>query len=131
MSDTKSLLLTELRSIVSAIDEAVNQKIRTGRMPNTAALLTQIRDGAQSAIDEAVSLGSLREIPAGKDEKGVRYFVSDDPIPRDVTAPDEFPLRCKRTAFVQGETKRCVLDHDHNGEHQVGRNGTTPFNWIT
>jgi hypothetical protein len=38
-------------------------------------------------------------------------------------------VRCRSTAFVQGETKRCVLDRDHDGEHQVGRRGTTPFRW--
>lgn len=39
--------------------------------------------------------------------------------------------RCKRTAFVQGETRQCAFDADHEGDHQVGRHGTTPFRWRT
>lgn len=39
-----------LRSIVDAIAEAVNTKIRTGRMPNTAALLSEIHDSARSVL---------------------------------------------------------------------------------
>lgn len=45
-------MLAELKAIVEAIDEAVNHKVRTGRLPPISALLSQIRDGAQSVIDE-------------------------------------------------------------------------------
>lgn len=38
---------------------------------------------------------------------------------------------CPRTAFVQGETKRCVLERDHVGSHKVERRDTTPYCWHT
>lgn len=41
-----------LQSITDAIDEAVNTKIRTGRMPKIGALLSEIQDTANSALAE-------------------------------------------------------------------------------
>ncbi len=43
---------TALRSIIDMIEDAVDRKIRTGRMPNTAHLLSTILDTAREALSE-------------------------------------------------------------------------------
>ena len=44
-------LAVELQSIVDQIEEAIDHKIHTGRMPPVGRLLSQIRDGAQILLD--------------------------------------------------------------------------------
>lgn len=45
-------LLSSLRAIEDIIGEAIDHKIRTGRMPNIGALLSTIQDTARHAIDD-------------------------------------------------------------------------------
>ena len=39
-------------------------------------------------------------------------------------------LRCERTAFVHGETRRCVLRDGHVGAHRCEHHGGVPFLWM-
>lgn len=62
---------------------------RTGHGGTQSSYRQMRRDELVAYLAAAFELGvergsstKLRQIPAEKDEKGVRYFVSDDPIPR-------------------------------------------------
>lgn len=52
MSEDEKLLRRALESISDMIDDVVDQKIMTGRMPNTAAFLQAILDTAQGTLEE-------------------------------------------------------------------------------